>query len=109
MPNDYASRIEYSEKYSDDTYEYRCVRAAVKNSSWGAQLTRRLRGPRHVILPKELARRVDVNRLLADSEWRALGVQQSRGWVHYAMHKCVTARRARLPPAVRAARPRGSG
>ena len=23
MPSDHASRIEYSEKYSDDTYEYR--------------------------------------------------------------------------------------
>ena len=21
------------------------------------------------------------------NEWRALGVQQSRGWVHYAIHK----------------------
>lgn len=21
------------------------------------------------------------------SEWRAMGVQQSRGWVHYAIHK----------------------
>ncbi|RHY05146.1 hypothetical protein DYB37_010341 [Aphanomyces astaci] len=27
------------------------------------------------------------DRLLAEAEWRQLGVQQSRGWVHYAIHK----------------------
>jgi cyclin-dependent kinase regulatory subunit CKS1 len=27
------------------------------------------------------------DRLLSESEWRQLGVQQSRGWVHYAIHK----------------------
>jgi len=26
------------------------------------------------------------NRLLLEHEWRALGVQQSRGWVHYEIH-----------------------
>jgi hypothetical protein len=26
-------------------------------------------------------------RLLSESEWRSLGVQQSRGWVHYEIHK----------------------
>ena len=26
-------------------------------------------------------------KLLADAEWRAYGVQQSRGWEHYAVHK----------------------
>ena len=26
-------------------------------------------------------------RLLTEPEWRALGVQQSRGWVHYATHR----------------------
>eukprot|EP00753_Platysulcus_tardus_P008577 PLAT16113.1.p2 GENE.PLAT16113.1~~PLAT16113.1.p2 ORF type:complete len:122 (-),score=60.21 PLAT16113.1:260-625(-) len=56
--------IRYSEKYSDDTYEYR-----------------------HVILPKQLAKHVPRGRLLSDAEWRALGVQQSRGWAHYAIHK----------------------
>jgi len=27
------------------------------------------------------------NRTLAESEWRAIGVQQSRGWEHYACHR----------------------
>ena len=27
------------------------------------------------------------NRLLSESEWRGIGVQQSRGWVHYAIHR----------------------
>ena len=26
-------------------------------------------------------------RLLYEEEWRQLGVQQSRGWVHYEIHK----------------------
>ena len=42
---------------------------------------------RHVILPKELAKSVARNRVLAESEWRGIGVQQSRGWEHYAIHK----------------------
>lgn len=29
------------------------------------------------------------DRLLSETEWRQLGVQQSRGWVHYAIHKYV--------------------
>ncbi|TDH74059.1 hypothetical protein CCR75_005923 [Bremia lactucae] len=63
MTPDLSSRIEYSEKYVDDTHEYR-----------------------HVILPKEMQRSLP-DRLLTETEWRQLGVQQSRGWVHYAIHK----------------------
>lgn len=59
-----ASRIEYSEKYADDMNEYR-----------------------HVILPKELAKTLPKSRLLTESEWRGIGVQQSRGWHHYAIHR----------------------
>jgi len=42
---------------------------------------------RHVILPKELAKMLPKGKLLSDAEWRAHGVQQSRGWEHYAIHK----------------------
>ncbi|CCI42380.1 hypothetical protein ABG067_006169 [Albugo candida] len=63
MTHDLSSRIEYSEKYADDEYEFR-----------------------HVILPKEVQRSLP-DRLLTEAEWRQLGVQQSRGWVHYAIHK----------------------
>jgi len=59
-----SGRCEYSDKYSDDQYEYR-----------------------HVILPKDVAKSIPSHRLLSDAEWRALGVQQSRGWVHYATHR----------------------
>jgi hypothetical protein len=59
-----ASRIEYSEKYMDDKNEYR-----------------------HVILPKELAKTLPKGRLLTEAEWRGIGVQQSRGWQHYAIHR----------------------
>lgn len=47
---------------------------------------------RHVILPKEMQRSLP-DRLLTETEWRQLGVQQSRGWVHYAIHKYVHAAR----------------
>jgi len=42
---------------------------------------------RHVILPRDIAKCVPKGRLLTESEWRGLGVQQSRGWVHYAIHR----------------------
>jgi len=57
-------QIEYSEKYQDGKFEYR-----------------------HVILPKETAKSLPKNRTLTDVEWRGLGVQQSRGWEHYACHR----------------------
>ena len=41
----------------------------------------------HVILPKELAKTLPKSRLLTESEWRGIGVQQSRGWQHYAIHR----------------------
>ena len=50
MPH-YPSEIEYSEKYSDDFYEYR-----------------------HVHLPRHVYKRLPRARLLSESEWRALGV-----------------------------------
>lgn len=42
---------------------------------------------RHVVLPKELVRLVPKTHLMSESEWRAIGVQQSRGWIHYMIHK----------------------
>ena len=41
---------------------------------------------RHVILPKEISRMVPKGRLMTEAEWRGLGVQQSRGWMHYMVH-----------------------
>mmetsp|Transcript_15621 Transcript_15621/g.28415 ORF Transcript_15621/g.28415 Transcript_15621/m.28415 type:complete len:91 (+) Transcript_15621:4414-4686(+) len=63
MPH-FPSEIEYSEKYEDEIHEYR-----------------------HVHLPRQIYKRMPRNRLLSESEWRALGVQQSRGWVHYEIHR----------------------
>eukprot|EP00760_Papus_ankaliazontas_P006255 PhM_4_TR12964/c0_g1_i2/m.9157/K02219/CKS1; cyclin-dependent kinase regulatory subunit CKS1 len=56
-------KIQYSEKYYDDTNEYR-----------------------HVILPRDLGKLVP-KRLMSDPEWRQLGVQQSLGWEHYMIHR----------------------
>lgn len=55
--------IRYGDKFTDDTYEYR-----------------------NVILPPEITRKVP-RKLMTEIEWRALGVQQSRGWEHYAIHQ----------------------
>lgn len=57
-------KILYSDKYYDDTHEYR-----------------------HVFLPKDLSSLVPRSRLMSENEWRQLGVQQSPGWVHYMIHK----------------------
>ncbi len=42
---------------------------------------------RHVILPKDLGKSLPSGKLLSETEWRALGVQQSRGWSHYCCHR----------------------
>eukprot|EP01084_Bolivina_argentea_P226974 383346_1 len=59
------TQIEYSEKYQDAQYEYR-----------------------HVILSDVAVKQVKkMGNLLSEAEWRNIGVQQSRGWVHYALHQ----------------------
>ncbi|EGR34226.1 hypothetical protein IMG5_020010 [Ichthyophthirius multifiliis] len=63
MPH-FPDEIEYSDKYQDEYYEYR-----------------------HVLLPKALFKKISKGRLLEEMEWRQLGVQQSRGWIHYEIHK----------------------
>ncbi|CAL6072082.1 Cyclin-dependent_kinases regulatory subunit [Hexamita inflata] len=60
-----ANGFYYSRKYYDETFEYR-----------------------HVILPEEVARKYNIQeRLLAEQEWRSLGIQMSAGWVHYDFHR----------------------
>ncbi|CAD7695338.1 unnamed protein product [Ostreobium quekettii] len=41
----------------------------------------------HVVVPKKVAKSLPKGRLLIEKEWRALGIQQSRGWMHYAIHR----------------------
>jgi cyclin-dependent kinase regulatory subunit CKS1 len=65
--------IHYSDRYTDDEYEYR-----------------------HVILPKPLFKMIPktyfnpddpgVLRLLSEAEWRGVGITQSLGWEHYEVH-----------------------
>lgn len=42
---------------------------------------------RHVLLPKDLVDLVPKTHLMTETEWRSIGVQQSRGWVHYMIHE----------------------
>ena len=74
----YPEEVEYSEKYSDDEYEYRHV-----------TLTRKVMKEMFKMVQSADATRKTSNdmRLLSESEWRGLGVQQSKGWVHYEIHK----------------------
>lgn len=39
------------------------------------------------MLPKELSKLVPKDHLMSEAEWRSIGVQQSRGWVHYMIHE----------------------
>ena len=57
-----------------------------------------------MILPKHVSKNAPKGRLLSESEWRGLGVQQSRGWVHYAIHRHA-AHHLTAARAWRAARP----
>ncbi|XP_059053104.1 cyclin-dependent kinases regulatory subunit-like [Achroia grisella] len=59
MPID---QIQYSERYTDDVYEYR-----------------------HVLLPPDVESKVPKSHLMTETEWRNLGVQQSPGWLHFLM------------------------
>ena len=61
-PADLIARIEYSEKYNDSTYEYR-----------------------HVILPKPLAKSIPQQKLLSESGWRGIGVQQVRACARFVV------------------------
>ena len=56
--------IKYSPRYRAEGYEYR-----------------------HVRLPVSMVCLLPKNRLMDESEWRKLGVQQSPGWIHYAIHR----------------------
>lgn len=40
-----------------------------------------------MILPDNIAKQVSSGQLLTETEWRNIGVQQSRGWEHYAVHR----------------------
>ncbi|KAI6109633.1 cyclin-dependent kinase regulatory subunit [Pisolithus sp. B1] len=69
---EYIEKIHYSDRYSDDHYEYR-----------------------HVILPKPLLKFIPKEffdekegtlRLLTEAEWRGIGITQSLGWEHYEVH-----------------------
>ena len=74
-----SKNIQYSDTYKDDVYEYR-----------------------HVILPPNIASRLETTKLLTEGEWRALGVQQSPGWEHYLWYErephILLFRRPRLVP-----------
>lgn len=90
--------VQYSEKYNDDAYEYRLpdppdlgffLECTFKPRNVFMVLTNPSIIFRHVILPADIAKLCPKNRLLSEAEWRQIGVQQSRGWEHYALHKCV--------------------
>ncbi|KAJ2880065.1 hypothetical protein IWW38_006011, partial [Coemansia aciculifera] len=60
----FAGDIFYSDRYSDDEFEYR-----------------------HVSMPEGLRRYLPTPpRIMKEVEWRSLGVQQSAGWEHYMVH-----------------------
>lgn len=34
-----------------------------------------------------MVRKLPKHRLMSEEEWRAVGIQQSEGWVHYMIHE----------------------
>ena len=74
--------IQYSDKYTDDTHEYRHVTLpTVRLNKWP-----KIRNCDLVIM-QEMRKKVPTNRLMTETEWRKLGVQQSPGWVQYMIHE----------------------
>ncbi len=63
MPS-FPREIRHSEKYIDGYYEYKLV-----------------------TLTEEVFNIMPKNKLLSETEWRLLGVRQTNGWQHYAIHK----------------------
>lgn len=69
----FLDNIHYSQRYSDDHYEYR-----------------------HVLLPKQMLKLIPDQyldqskktlKLLWEDEWRSMGITQSLGWEHYEVHE----------------------
>lgn len=60
----FPEQIEYSDKYCDDTYEYR-----------------------HVMLTEAAFQKLPKDTLLSEIDWRRLGLQMSPGWEHYMIFK----------------------
>ncbi len=75
---------------------YACASVCVLFLLKPANATQCRRPCRHVILPKDLAKGLPKSRVLSEQEWRGLGVQQSRGWMHYAIHRYVRAGLGRI-------------
>lgn len=42
---------------------------------------------RHVTVPRDMVGEVPKGRIMKEAEWRKLGIIQSCGWEHYAIHK----------------------
>ena len=59
----WTEETDYSEKYSDEVYEYRRVTA-----------------------PRGMLQVFPQGRCMAESEWRSHGITMSRGWQHYDHH-----------------------
>lgn len=40
-----------------------------------------------MLIPKEMVKYVPKTHLMTEDEWRSIGIQQSKGWIHYMTHK----------------------
>lgn len=92
-----ANDFYYSPKYEDDEYEYRHVHVT-KVCYFSLFILYRLWLTFIIIILQEVAKLIPKNRLMTETEWRSLGIQQvstsqclnerlqSPGWVHYMIH-----------------------
>ena len=56
--------FEHSDKYQDGKYEYKPI-----------------------ILNNEVFDKLPKYKILSESEWRAIGIVQTKGWVHYSFFR----------------------
>ncbi|KAL5366986.1 putative Cyclin dependent kinase regulatory subunit [Cryptosporidium parvum] len=86
----YPDDILYSSKYEDDVYEYRHVtlpKAWIDFDSSFEILRFFLLDLFQISKKAQAIIQSKPTGLLSEQEWRMLGVQQSRGWQHYLVHK----------------------
>lgn len=60
----YPEKIVHSKKYYDNAYEYK-----------------------HVLLPKEVFKTMEKNKILTEEEVLSMGIVNSKGWEHYTVFK----------------------
>lgn len=80
----YLQKINYSEKYQDDTYEYRYV--SLSRAHINAIMASYANDIVIVPLLQLLLQKAKDKQIPTEQEWRGVGIVQSLGWVCYGIY-----------------------